>query len=490
MINHNDTSQLRIGWAGTDITPEKSVLIPGQLYFRVSEGIRDPLTATALVLDTGDDCVIFVSCDLVAIPDELGDAVRRNLRDMLDQDEGIDPFKVILHATHTHTGADIRLPSTISELPHHIRERFSVMGPEAYIEFAAGRIAQAIGEAWTSRTLGGISYGQSDAVIGRNRRWVNEEGHARMYGLTEAVQDRFRHIEGYEDHCIQILATYDLHDQLTGIVLNIPCPSQGEGNRHEISADWWHEAREALRQRYGADIHILPQCSAAGDLTSHLIYGKRAHERMLALKGRTAHQEIARRIVNAVDDALPHMAKGIERKVDLRHRVDEVPLTMNRLTEQHLAEAREEVADWQRKYEEEIQRLQEQPELFEQPRWYKPFSAAYLTRRWHARVIERYEQQQQGHPFTTQVHVIRISDMVFATHSFEYYVDYGIQIKVRSRAVQTFLVQLAGSGTYIPSPRSVTGGGYGSVPASNLIGPEGGQQLADHTVKAIRSLWE
>lgn len=85
--------------------------------------------------------------------------------------------------------------------------------------------------------------------------------------------------------------------------------------------------------------------------------------------------------------------------------------------------------------------------------------------------------------------MIRIGDIVFATNPFEYYVDYGVQIKVRSPAVQTFLVQLAGEGTYVPSPRSVSGGGYGSVPASNVIGTEGGQQLAEYTVSAIRSLW-
>lgn len=73
---------------------------------------------------------------------------------------------------------------------------------------------------------------------------------------------------------------------------------------------------------------------------------------------------------------------------------------------------------------------------------------------------------------------------------FEPYLDFGVQIKVRSPATHTFLVQLEGTGTYVPSPRSVYGGGYGSVSASNLIGPEGGQQLAELTVRSIRAVWE
>lgn len=46
----------------------------------------------------------------------------------------------------------------------------------------------------------------------------------------------------------------------------------------------------------------------------------------------------------------------------------------------------------------------------------------------------------------------------------------------------------------IPSPRSVLGGGYGSVPASNPIGPEGGKRLLNATLALIQQLhaqgWE
>ena len=56
--------------------------------------------------------------------------------------------------------------------------------------------------------------------------------------------------------------------------------------------------------------------------------------------------------------------------------------------------------------------------------------------------------------------------------------------------MQTFLVQLAGSGTYVPSRRSQAGGGYGSVPASNPVGAEGGRLLAERTIEVIRELWD
>src|SRR5690606_12871043 len=87
------------------------------------------------------------------------------------------------------------------------------------------------------------------------------------------------------------------------------------------------------------------------------------------------------------------------------------------------------------------------------------------------------------------MHFLRLGDIAFATQPFECYLDYGMQIKARSPAIQTFLIQLAGSGTYLPSPRSLMGGGYGSTPASNPIGAEGRQQLVGAHVRGIYELW-
>ena len=46
--------QLNIGWAQTDITPDRPVYVIGQLYSRISSYIHDPLTATCLVLENGE----------------------------------------------------------------------------------------------------------------------------------------------------------------------------------------------------------------------------------------------------------------------------------------------------------------------------------------------------------------------------------------------------------------------------------------------------
>jgi hypothetical protein len=67
--------------------------------------------------------------------------------------------------------------------------------------------------------------------------------------------------------------------------------------------------------------------------------------------------------------------------------------------------------------------------------------------------------------------------------------DYGIQMKSRSKAIQTFVIQLVNGAGYVPTEKAVRGGGYSAVVQSNKVGFEGGQVLADRTVELINSLW-
>lgn len=85
---------------------------------------------------------------------------------------------------------------------------------------------------------------------------------------------------------------------------------------------------------------------------------------------------------------------------------------------------------------------------------------------------------------------MRLGDVAIATNEFELYTDYGVQMKARSPAIQTFVIQLAGPGTYLPTECAAKHGGYGAVIQSSQIGPEGGQTLVERTVESLRSMWE
>lgn len=486
----SSSNTLHIGWAEIDITPEAlPVYIAGQFHIRVSEGIADPLSATALALESNGEHVVFVSVDTVGISESLSDAVREQLHE-----EGLDPQKVILNATHTHEAPNNRiLPwGAARDNFDPVREGFDpgYKPAENYVKFAAARIAQAISEAWQKRTSGGMAFGQDYAVVGRNRRWVDTEGNSTMYGLNKDTAERFDRIEGYEDHSLNILATYDADKNLTGVIVNVPAPSQETEHWFEVSADYWYETRQELRARFGEKLFILPQCSAAGDLTPHLIFDNPAHERMLELRGRTGRQEVAMRIADAIGRVLPYLPPTIETSPILKHHYETLQLPMNALTEADAKDAQHNADEWWAKYETEKQKILDTPELQNEPRWYVSATQAFNRAAWYLAVIERYEQLKTNPHYAAEIHILKLGDIAFGTNPFEYYLDFGIQIKVKSPALQTFIVQLAGSGTYVPSPRAAAGGGYGAVPASNPVGPEGGQILADKTVDLIRELWK
>lgn len=134
---------------------------------------------------------------------------------------------------------------------------------------------------------------------------------------------------------------------------------------------------------------------------------------------------------------------------------------------------------------------------FEQPRigWRRAFQGLIRYTDlghapWLQATIDRYRTQGQEPTFTAEVHVPRIGDIDLATSPFELYHDYGVQIKSRSKAVQTFVLKLTGGwGRYLPTPRAVAGGGYGAVVQSGMVGPEGGQAPVNRTVELINGLW-
>jgi len=96
---------LHVGWAEVVITPPREVALVGQMHPRIAGRARDPLTATVLALETKQDGrsleqAVMISCDLGYIRQVTEEGVRRSVSKAL---EDLDPEKVFLHATHTHT---------------------------------------------------------------------------------------------------------------------------------------------------------------------------------------------------------------------------------------------------------------------------------------------------------------------------------------------------------------------------------------------------
>jgi hypothetical protein len=86
--------------------------------------------------------------------------------------------------------------------------------------------------------------------------------------------------------------------------------------------------------------------------------------------------------------------------------------------------------------------------------------------------------------------VIRLGSIAIATNPFELFLDYGNQIKARSLAEQTFLIQLCnGSEGYLPTLKAEQGGHYSAFVSSGYVGHVGGEQLVRQTLQSINGIF-
>ncbi|RBP46479.1 hypothetical protein DES53_102870 [Roseimicrobium gellanilyticum] len=455
-------SELHIGAATIDITPERPVPLDGQMHVRISEKAETPIFVTALALESRDgeqvlDQAIMVSCDIVAIRKGVIEIVREKAKDKFP---GFDLNKLFLNATHTHTA-----PVTMKGERYRLVSS-DVMKPEEYTDFMSDRIVEAAVQSWAQRKPGKAGWGQGQAVIAQNRRATYADGSAKMYGATN-VPD-FRGIEGYEDHNLDVLFFWDLKDQLIATAVNVPCPSQEVEGLKVIHADFWDPVRRQLRERFGKDLHILAWTGAGGDQVPRPMYGKPADERMRRLRGLTRLEEVARRVVRGWEEAYEGARLEPVAGAVLEHRVEKIELPWRKVTEKELADAQKGVDQYKDDAKEQ---------------W------RYL---WNKGVVDRYETEKAGTAgtFQMELHTLRLGDVAIATNEFELFTDYGVQMKARSPAVQTFLIQLTGSGGYLPTPRAVAGGSYSAIIQSSRVGPEGGQELVERTVNGLNELWK
>ena len=429
---YSQPDKFLVGWASADITPERPVALVGQLHKRISVSVQDPITATVLAIksyeeDGSREQAIMVSCDLLRIRAQTQKKLQESIAGKIND---FDASKLFLNATHSHTAPGL-VDNEYGDL-YDTSDDKGVMTPSEYERFFIERVSEAVIRAWEKRQSGAFSWGLGNAFLSHNRRSVKTDSSAKMYGVGDAD---FLHYESIDNHQVEMLFFWNKNHELTGMVINSTATAQVTDGTNFISADFYNEVREKIKKKYGKDIFMLFQIGAAGDMTpsNHEYIYRRAEDTMLRRKGIQAREELAERMVKAVDEVLPFTRKDISGKVIFRHTVAMIEL---------------------------------------------PVSVS------------------EGMPFyrtddvnSTEIHIIRLGDIAIATNPFELFLDYGLMIKARSKSVLTFIVQLSCQHSgYLPTERAAKGGGYSAD--KYLVGPEGGYKLVEETVKYINELWE
>jgi hypothetical protein len=450
---------LNLGSATVDITPDRPAMVQGQMHVRIATKARDPLTVTALAItgqraDGSPQHAVLVSADICIIPRTLQEQLRQRVANAIPE---LDPMSVVIFATHTHDSMVLVNGAYPPQSPE-------VMTPDECLALVVERMGEAVIAAWQDRKPCKIARGFGHAVVAHNRRPVFADGSALMYG--DPTRADFRAIEGPEDHTVDFLFVWDESDELQGVLIDLPCPSQVDERLSEWSADFWHETRLEIAERVGNGVWTFPICGIGGDVSPHPIFNKKQQQQWRELRGLDERQEIADRIVSALLLALQY-AEPIEGPIVFAHEFKAVSFPHRVISQKE--------RDWHEKtYNDAITQMD--PRLW----WPKRLQE----------VVDIFDGKKTGPAFPGELHAFRIADAVLATNPFELYADYGLQIKARSPAGQTFLSQLTTpTGMYLPTQRGVDNGGYGSIPAVSFVGPDGGQMLVETTLELINKLF-
>ena len=489
-------SKIKIGWAEVDITPNQKIALAGQFYERVSDQVESRLYVTAFALESDNEQMIIASCDLGGVAQNLNKMVKERLEGKLP----ISTDKVILSAIHTHTSYTYKqvrtLPMAMSYLktvlPKDMEYQSKTSGekfmdPEDALYFLADKIAEAVLAAWENRTEGYYQCAFGRAPVGMNRRVCYDDGSCKMWGETNMAN--FTALEAGNDSGIELMYTFDKDQQISGVIANIACPAQVVEQRSFISSDYWGKVKENIEKHFGKKVFVLGLCSAAGDqcprdlvrwvepetpVDDPHIKHKYPVERwadpsMFDISGLKV---VGRRISNEIIAVFDELDKsGMKDEGVLIHETFDITLPLRKVTIAEYNEAVEKIDEYIANNRGKHANFEDNARLYV-----------------YSGIVDRYNMQQKINTFKEEIHVIRFDDIAIATNPFELFLEYGNKIRARSKATQTFLIQLAcGCGGYLPTEIAEKGSHYSAYVSSGTTGHEGGDILVRETLEKINN---
>lgn len=495
--------KINIGWAEESLVPEKKVKLAGQFYERISQYVETPITATAMAIESDGDGIIMVSMDVTSVPKYLMELTRDRFAKLVPD---FDPMKITFTATHTHTSHTFGDPtrenamkksvSILSEfLPEGVEYKPLVTADDTVIDpkdatvFVAERVAKAAADAWAKRAPALYANEFGRVPVGMCRRVSYDDGTAAMWGDSNTAN--FIGLEGGSDTGLELLFTYDENKKLTGIVANLACPSQILEQRSFISADFWGRAKKNLRDALGEDIYLLALGGAGGDQCPRDLvrwvepetpiddphikrpnYIKRKGDpSMFDISG---CNKVGRRISNEILSVLEEVGE-LQDEAVFKHQAMTLNLPLRKAT-------RTEYEAAVREMEYYASKCADKGEIT-----FEDNARCYV----HAGVIKRFREQQTKEMFSIEFHAVRLGNIALVTNPFELFLDYGLRIKARSLAEQTFIAQLTcGQGGYLPTEKAEKAGHYSAYIMSGNVGHEGGDLYVRTCLSVIEDMFK
>ena len=436
--------KLLVGAAIKDITPEMSLFLYGYPYVeRMSKGAHDPLYASAMVLDNGEDIIIFCAVDIIFITKEITAGVRKILKDKID----VPVENIMISASHTHSG-----PMT-----KNVIFADPVVPPvdREFITDFINQIAEVIIEAYNNRIEAEIAVTTADGTgVGGNR--IDKTGTVD----SEVPVIIVRRADNRELYIVS--TAYCMH------------PTVIHEDSKLYSADFPGYTREYLSGKFGKELIYLYQTGPEGNQSPrHFISGTNFDE------AKRLGYLLGERIYNAITGVEENKFK---KNVKLKAISSFVDLPKRDFMSVEDAEKRFCIAD------EEYNRLKKEGADPREVRTAECARFGYdeavtLTKAAHSGKLENVYREI----LPAEIMVFLVDETVFVSLPCEIFVEYSLWIKERSPKKAYVLCLTNGAlEAYIITREILEQGGYEAAIA--LFLPDAGEKLVDESIKLIESL--
>lgn len=433
---------LKVGVGETVITPDKNIQMAGFARSQMSTGIHDDLHARSLVIeDTHDNSVLLMTISLVGLSSQMAEEISKQVY----ENTGIPVGKILISATHTHSGP-----------------RIEELSP--YADLVIKKCVESAVIAWNTRAPGRVGIESTEVFeLGRNRRRL-------LYGGL------------HPDPEVGVIKIEDRKGRLLGIAFNYGChPSGLDWQNTLISEDWPYYAICGIKKAVGKDIWVAYFQGAEGNINIGYSADLSAIGAEMPIRNYWYIEKKGSQMADAVLKVLSTIKTDNNHTVEVAHDNFEYPLRESYpLT---IAEAEQSLS----KAVETLEILESNPE-FHLSRTIDNARVGVFAENQKLNAAKRFfEENSLSKKTTLQQHAIRIGDAVFVTFPGELFAEIGLKIKNISPYDKTFILGITpGSRGYLPAASEFIDGDY-EVNGS-IYGPQTEEACIEFSTKLINEV--
>jgi hypothetical protein len=432
-------ADLRVGRASVSITPPAGAPMAGYYYVRLNTGTHDELYAKAIVLEKDGVKAAMVACDMGSVPRDIVETARARI----ESATGIPGSRVMISATHSHTGPELggRLKGVDAKTEQIAR---------AYREALPLKIAESVRNAdadlQPARLSAGVGHETALSFIRRFHMtdgtvgWNPGKRNPKIVAPTSSIDPDVPvvYIDAPDG---KPLATY----------VNFACHLDTVGGM-QYSADYAYTLSKLLGEVKGPEMLTLFTIGTAGNI-NHIDVKSAAPQK--------GHAEAARIGTILAGDVLKTYRRLQAVNADaIRVQTRILKLKPAEYRPDEVEKARAIVAAYG-----------------------KPNASPFYEQVNAFKVLDL--EARKGQPLEAEVQVIAVGkDLAFVGLPGEIFVEHGKAIKLASPFQHTVIAELAnGSLGYVPDRRAYPQGAYEVISAR--VAPGGGERMADAAIEML-----